>query len=56
VTSTLTFLRNENDEEARMIRSIQDEFGNTQQSMKGIIEHLRRKYEPFAVDEECVAY
>jgi len=47
-------------QEARMIRSIEDECGNTQQTMKGIIRaftsFLRSKYEPIAVDEECVAY
>jgi len=40
-----------------MIRSIQDECGNTQQTMKGIIRaftsFLRRKYEPLALDEVC---
>jgi len=47
-------------QEARIIRSIQDECGNTQQTMEGIIRtyrsFLRRKYEPITVDEECVAY
>jgi len=47
-------------QEARMIRSIQDECGNTQRTMKGIIREftifLRRKFEPIAVDEVCVAY
>jgi len=47
-------------QEARMIRSIQDECGNNQQTMKGIIRaftsFLRRKYEPIAVNEDCVAY
>ena len=40
-------------QEARMIRSIQDECGNPQQTVKGTKEQL--KYEPIAVDEECVA-
>jgi hypothetical protein len=43
-----------------MIRSIQDECENTQQTMKGIIlaftSFLRCKYIPITVDEECVAY
>ena len=47
-------------QDATLIRSIQDECGNTQQTMKGIIRtftsFLRRKYEPIAVDVECVAY
>ena len=53
-------LQMRNRQEARMIRSIHDEFGDTQQTMKSIIgaftSFLRRKYEPIAVDEECVAY
>ena len=47
-------------QEARMIWSIQDEYGNIQQTMKSIIRaftsFLRRKYKPIAVDEESVAY
>ena len=47
-------------QEARMIRSIQDECGYTQQTKKGIIRaftsFLQRKYEPIAVDDKCVAY
>ena len=43
-----------------MSGSMQDECGNTQKTMKGIVRafksFLRRKYEPIAVDEECVAY
>jgi len=43
-----------------MIRNIQSECGNTQQTTKGFIlaftKFLRRKYEPIAVDEDCVAY
>ena len=53
-------LRTRKRQETRIIRSIQDECVNTQQTMKGIIRaftsFLRRKYEPIAVDEECVAY
>jgi len=59
-TSHFQILQMRKRQEARMIRSIQDEFGNTQQTVKGIIRafttFLIRKYEPVAVDEECVAY
>jgi hypothetical protein len=45
---------------ARMIQNVQDDHGNTQRTTKGImrafITFLRRKYEPIAVDGECVAY
>jgi hypothetical protein len=47
-------------QEARMIGSIHDECGNTQQTMKGFIPSFtsfqRLKYESIAVDEMCVAY
>ena len=47
-------------QEARMIRIIQDECGNSQQTAKGFIRaftsFLRGKYEPIAGDEECVVY
>ena len=43
-----------------MIRSIQDECGNTQRTLKGIMRafttFLQRKYEPIVVDKECVTY
>ena len=42
-------------QKTRMTRSIQDDCGNTQQTIKGIIRafmsFLQRKYEPIAVDE-----
>ena len=47
-------------QETRIIRSVQDKCGNTQQTMKGNIRafttFLRSKYESIAVDEACVAY
>jgi len=53
-------LQLQNRQEARMIRTIQDECGKIQQTMKDIIRaitnFLRHKYGPIAVDEECVSY
>jgi hypothetical protein len=41
-----------------MIRSVQDEHGNTQTTTNGIMPafttFLRRKYEPIAVEDECI--
>ena len=43
-----------------MIQSVQDDHGNTQRTTKGIMRafttFMRRKYEPIAVDGECVSY
>jgi hypothetical protein len=45
---------------ARMIKSVQNDHGNTQRTTKGIMRtfttFLRRTYEPIAVDGECVTY
>jgi len=45
-------------QEVRMIRSLQDEHGNNQTKTNGIMRafttFLRRKYEPIAVQDECI--
>ena len=60
ITALFHILQMQKRQEARMIRSIHDECGNTQQTMKGFILSFtsfpRRKYETIAVDEVCVAY
>jgi len=47
-------------QETRLIQSAQDEYGSNQRTTKGImrafVTFLRRKYEPIAVDDECVTY
>ena len=58
-TSLFHNLQMQKRRKARIIRSVQDELGSAQRSMKGLVQaftSLRRKYDPLVVDEERVSH